>query len=119
MGRIKQNKNKSRMFKTTLIAAIALAGAQAIKISSQATSETSEGALPSDLGMLAQTSKKPAFAFDDKLANDGDELGGGLAQTGSASGSNPCLTPDFSEVGMTGIAATGGGETRDFANLCY
>ena len=37
--RIKQNKNKIRMFKTTLIAAIALAGAQAVKISSQATSE--------------------------------------------------------------------------------
>ena len=43
------------MFKTTTIAAIALAGAQAIRISSQATSETSEGALLSDLGMLAQT----------------------------------------------------------------
>ena len=42
------------MFKTTLIAAIALAGAQAIKISSQATSETSVGALSSDPGMLAQ-----------------------------------------------------------------
>ena len=41
------------MFKTTKIAAIALAGAQAIKIGSQATSETSEGALLSDLGMLA------------------------------------------------------------------
>ena len=42
------------MFKTTLIAAIALAGAQAIKINAQATSETSVGALSSDPGMLAQ-----------------------------------------------------------------
>ena len=39
------------MFKTTLIAAIALAGAQAIKISSQATSETSVEALSSYPGM--------------------------------------------------------------------
>ena len=37
------------MFKTTLIAAITHAGAQAIKISSQATSETSAGALLPDL----------------------------------------------------------------------
>ena len=43
------------MFKTALIAAIALAGAQAVKISSQATLETSAGAHSSDLGMLAQT----------------------------------------------------------------
>merc|ERR1712242_343442 len=123
MGRIKRNKNKIRMFKTTLIAAIALAGAQAIKINSQATSETSAGALSSDLGMLAQTSEKPMLGEEDeKLANGWglvDEQGGGLAQTGSASGSNPCLMPDFSEAGATGILSEGGFNTRDFANLCY
>ena len=42
------------MFKTTLIAAITHAGAQAIKISSHATSETSARALSSDLRMLKQ-----------------------------------------------------------------
>ena len=40
------------MFKTTLIAAIALAGAQAIKISSQATSETSAGPFSSGPSLL-------------------------------------------------------------------
>ena len=53
------------MFKTTLIAAIALAGAQAIKISSQATSETS-AELPSYCDpMHPETCQALRIYFDD------------------------------------------------------
>ena len=34
-----------------------------------------------------------------------------LAQTGSASGFNPCETPTFDENHVYGIAANGGGNT--------
>ena len=61
--------------------------------------------------VLAQTTFK---GFDEDK-NAAAWAGGGIAKTGSASGFNPCDTPDFSEVQMTGIEVNDQGLLQDIA----